>query len=122
MLPDDLKKIKSTKSNLNDKKIKDSYDASRKIGCIKMSFNNLSTVLGLQVGSIKFIERDNVSQSICLYHADERLGVWRIAEGCEVPVTRIDMNHFAPEWASILRTMGWTVTPPEENNYETDNL
>ena len=95
----------------------------RSRGCVRISFKHLATVLGFQVDSIYFIETDNIEQALYLYHTDEKIGMWRVSEDSQIPCNTLTMNHFAPAWASILKSLGWTVTPPtEENTYETNNM
>ena len=87
----------------------------RRLAGIKLSYQYLASLLALKVGSIQFVEINNNSGIMKLFHNDAESGtIFELAEGQTVPETHLKTSRLVASWVETLLRMGYTVTPPKE--------
>jgi hypothetical protein len=67
----------------------------KKIGCIKLTFEALESILDMEPGSIQTIDTDNQTQSISIIHNDPGRRTWDLPSGYTVPVEIPQLHYIA---------------------------
>jgi hypothetical protein len=64
-----------------------------KIGGIKLTFEVIESLLGMDAGSIRSIEVKQSSRKIIITHSDTHFPTQEHTPGCEIPVTNIVLDY-----------------------------
>lgn len=62
----------------------------RRQGCVKISYEMLANMLGMEIGSIDLLDTDPRANFLYIFHSDEDVGVFDLPEGCVVPEASVD--------------------------------